>query len=883
MNKFFSLILFVSSFLSAQIVDKPLNLETTYKSSSVVINGRIVEKSAYWDIRGKMIYTVYKVEVSKSFKGNSGSFQYLLTEGGAIGLEGVIVKPSLKLNVNSSGYMMLKKARKVKLDGFEHNHQLMELSQNIVGYFSFDALTNSVMLPNYQSISKDNFEKSLLNISKKKPKNVNSSLEKTAFSAVDVSNDAQIFEASPTSIVAGNKEVLTIIGSGFGEFISGPNYGYVSFRDADSGGSGWISSLKSQIVSWSDSEIKVEVPSDSGSGTFRITTADNINYESSQTITIPYSINSYRYSISGDKNEEVEYPIHHTGSMLDDILDPNSDPQNNILNGAYQFVLNQDFHENVPARESFEYILTDWVCTTGQNFEIVDEVTEISTATGDDINVITFGETNALGVTYSYFTGCVIDGTDVEIAWREIDIIFNNTINWGYENVTSTQYDFSSTAKHELGHALGFGHNIDSQSLMHYAGGRGPGTVSIQRYLPGSEIILSRDISTALCGNLDPHSVSECSSIDPNLDSDGDGVNDIFDDCDNTPSGETVDNNGCAASELDSDGDGVTDDTDQCPTTPSGIEVDATGCADTDEDGINDYLDLCPDTPLGSEVDSDGCADFQKDTDGDGVTDDVDQCPSTSKDDDVDVFGCTVIILPPDNFEVTVTSNSCLGSNDGSVSISAKDTSYTYVANINGVDYGLNSNDGYSTSIDNLGVGTYSVCFTIDGQNTFNQCYSVVLSQPEALSIVGAQSMSGEILELNLSGAQTFHMIFNGLNKTVSSGQLTLPLDKGINTVKIFTDLECQGVFEESYFNSEDILVQPNPTRGIINVFVGGSDQEAQFVIRDIRGATLLETTKSLSQNREVEIDLAAYPNGVYFVQVIAPTVLKTSKIIKYE
>ena len=72
------------------------------------------------------------------------------------------------------------------------------------------------------------------------------------------------------------------------------------------------------------------------------------------------------------------------------------------------------------------------------------------------------------------------------------------SLNWGYENVTNFQYDFNSTAKHELGHALGFGHNIDSQSLMHYASGTGPGTVSIDQYLPGSEIILARNISTSL-------------------------------------------------------------------------------------------------------------------------------------------------------------------------------------------------------------------------------------------------------------------------------------------------------------------------------------------------------------------------------------------------
>ena len=62
------------------------------------------------------------------------------------------------------------------------------------------------------------------------------------------------------------------------------------------------------------------------------------------------------------------------------------------------------------------------------------------------------------------------------------------------------------------------------------------------------------------------------------IDSDGDGVNDDVDICPDTPSGATVDEQGCADSQKDGDGDGVTDDVDICPDTPLGAEVDSTGC-----------------------------------------------------------------------------------------------------------------------------------------------------------------------------------------------------------------------------------------------------------------------------------------------------------------
>ena len=38
---------------------------------------------------------------------------------------------------------------------------------------------------------------------------------------------------------------------------------------------------------------------------------------------------------------------------------------------------------------------------------------------------------------------------------------------------------------------------------------------------------------------------------------------------------------------------------------------------DSDGGGVNDELDTCPDTPSGETVDDNGCSDSQKDTDGD--------------------------------------------------------------------------------------------------------------------------------------------------------------------------------------------------------------------------------------------------------------------------
>ncbi len=125
----------------------------------------------------------------------------------------------------------------------------------------------------------------------------------------------------------------------------------------------------------------------------------------------------------------------------------------------------------------------------------------------------------------------------------------------------------------------------------------------------------------------------------PVRDADGDGVIDKLDKCPATPSGATVDSDGCP---KDSDGDGVYDGLDKCPDTPKGAVVDETGCPkDSDGDGVYDGLDKCPDTPKGAVVDETGCP---KDSDDDGVYDGFDECPDTPPGVKVNEKGCEEII-----------------------------------------------------------------------------------------------------------------------------------------------------------------------------------------------------------------------------------------------
>lgn len=115
------------------------------------------------------------------------------------------------------------------------------------------------------------------------------------------------------------------------------------------------------------------------------------------------------------------------------------------------------------------------------------------------------------------------------------------------------------------------------------------------------------------------------------IDTDGDDVPDHIDKC--LFDKGSPDNNGCPKIEgaiksnlMDTDKDGVLDLYDKEPDTPLGVKVYANGVSlDSDKDKVPDYKDRCP--LRKGLVDNEGCP-KEKDLDGDGVSDDEDLCPA---------------------------------------------------------------------------------------------------------------------------------------------------------------------------------------------------------------------------------------------------------------
>ena len=195
----------------------------------------------------------------------------------------------------------------------------------------------------------------------------------------------------------------------------------------------------------------------------------------------------------------------------------------------------------------------------------------------------------------------------------------------------------------------------------------------------------------------------------------------------------------------------------------------------------------------------------------------------------------------------------------------------------------MDSTNGYDKTIDNLTVGIYEVCISVVGQDSFVQCSEVTLSQPDPFTVDSSLSLSGESVEFKLDGASSFNLVHNGTSTIVPKGLITINLFKGPNTIKVTTDLNCQGTFEKYYFNSENILIHPNPINNILKVMVGGNDEIAEIIVKDIRGVKLISSTRKINSDRTIIVDMQGYSKGLYFVEIKGLTISKTSKFLKNE
>ena len=494
-------VLLTSKAMFAQIMLKEVSLEKQIEKSSLVIEGKVLSKQSSWDANHENIFTINTIEVYKVFKGEASSTVELITAGGVVGYDAQIVSPSLKLKVGDVGVFTLYGDNSDMASKTLTTNKKYKPFGSLQGFYKY-SIENDIVTNSFNS------KKGIVSNFYQEIKNFTNTdyIELASFEAQNTSEknatstQLAIVSFSPTETSAGTQSVLTITGTNFGT-----TKGNVSFYNADNAGASFVNALGTQVLTWTDTLITVEVPSEAGTGKVKVIHNDGTAMTSNNDLTITYA----QANIITDHLNSGVYVAYPTQLV------------NGNGSGGYTWQMSSEFAQVPEAKETFKKALDTWRCETEINWLLneTDLVTEAGAqhkAVLDDKNTITFDSSTStvpnedlpdtvLGLRTSYYSACdvVINGVP-SLEWyiREFDIVFDDEADWNFltETPGATEFDFESVALHELGHCRQLDHIINTNNVMHYAIARGESLRALSSdNITLASMIQDRSTSVSVC------------------------------------------------------------------------------------------------------------------------------------------------------------------------------------------------------------------------------------------------------------------------------------------------------------------------------------------------------------------------------------------------
>ena len=276
------------------------------------------------------------------------------------------------------------------------------------------------------------------------------------------------------------------------------------------------------------------------------------------------------------------------------------------------------------------------------------------------------------------------------------------------------------------------------------------------------------------------------------------------------------------------------------------------------------------------------------DSDNDGISDLLDNCPTDANSDqmdyDEDGVGDVCDINSINNFSLRKSDPSCIGKNNGSISVSAN-AHFNYTLFVTGPS-GFRGEEQFTNQNDivvpNLPSGEYNICITSSDDPNFKRCYNTELFDPDPLNVVTQLNTTDLSVTVDLSGGENYNLRLNGYDYSLKTGQHRFSLGTGLTTLEVTTDLECQGKLVRKIYVSEDSIIYPNPASEIVYILVGGKRSEVEVLFFNLQGDLLSRRVVMLSQfDRSCQIPVDFYPPGVYLIRLISEDRIENFKLLK--
>lgn len=277
------------------------------------------------------------------------------------------------------------------------------------------------------------------------------------------------------------------------------------------------------------------------------------------------------------------------------------------------------------------------------------------------------------------------------------------------------------------------------------------------------------------------------------------------------------------------------------------------------------------------------------DSDGDGVYDTYDLCPQTPENTTVDVNGCEIFVLPSQNFRMTISDETCRDENNGAISIEAVET-YNYSVTISGSGVAKTQSFTDQVIFDDLAAGTYTACIVVAENSDYEQCFTLVVREPEELAVTVAingdstsiDSAVTSKVSITLNGGKLYYVSLNDKTIVTDKSSIELQLEPGENVLEVYTDMLCQGMFSKSIIRNSIPIVSPNPIQDNQIAIDFNDNVFDDFLVKifDLNGRLIFSDSYRNTGNRFL-IDASTLPNGVFLLQLNSKNQVFNYKIFK--
>lgn len=237
--------------------------------------------------------------------------------------------------------------------------------------------------------------------------------------------------------------------------------------------------------------------------------------------------------------------------------------------------------------------------------------------------------------------------------------------------------------------------------------------------------------------------------------------------------------------------------------------------------------------------------------------------------------------VTPDNYTVSVSSVTCRSEDNGSITLTAIEN-LEYSVSVTSENTTIIENFTSEVSFQNLPAGTYTLCITINGQPDYEQCFTVVVNQPDELIVTsGKKSINSSKIKVSLNGADVYFITLNNETFSTSQNEVELQLTEGENQLVVKTNLDCQGIYKKTYSYDAAPLVYPNPFQNTLFIVINELDVSTLTAeVYSLSGKLLIRKLFNTKYN-QLEMNLSNLETGLFILKIVTNQKTHNYKIIK--